>query len=178
VDDDGDTLSECAGDCDDGDPGSLPGGVEICDGRDNDCNSITDDGADPDGDGAMVCDCAPMDGTLLQTPEGISGLDVSRTGPGYRFVWEDQAATAGTATLYDIHSGAISALRADGGFSSGSCLADDLPEAWFDYTGPGPTPGDALYFMIRGQNACPAGTGTYGTPNRDATAAQSASRCE
>jgi len=33
-----------AGDCDDLDPGSYPGAVEVCDGADNDCNSQVDDG--------------------------------------------------------------------------------------------------------------------------------------
>ena len=46
-------------DCDDGSPAVHPGGVELCDGLDNDCNSSIDDGAvdavtwypDADGDG-------------------------------------------------------------------------------------------------------------------------------
>ncbi len=32
-----------AGDCDDRDPDAHPGAVEVCDGRDNDCNGLTDE---------------------------------------------------------------------------------------------------------------------------------------
>jgi hypothetical protein len=69
-DDDGDGAadSRCPGvgsDCDDRDATVRPGAVEICDGRDNDCNGMIDDGAttiswylDADGDG-YGSDAAP-----------------------------------------------------------------------------------------------------------------------
>ncbi len=41
---DGDGVTTCDGDCDDGDPAVLPGAVEICDGVDNDCQGGVDDG--------------------------------------------------------------------------------------------------------------------------------------
>lgn len=34
----------CGDDCDDTNPNAFPGAVEVCDGADNDCNGITDDG--------------------------------------------------------------------------------------------------------------------------------------
>jgi len=37
---DSDGASFCAGDCDDADPAVQPGAVEICDGRDNDCDGV------------------------------------------------------------------------------------------------------------------------------------------
>lgn len=52
------TLASCSGpsgyvatgdDCDDADRSSFPGGIEVCDGRDNDCNGTIDD-APSDGD--------------------------------------------------------------------------------------------------------------------------------
>ncbi|MFY1826978.1 putative metal-binding motif-containing protein, partial [Myxococcus fulvus] len=61
-----DTVSDCrqpagyvavAGDCNDGNPSIKPGAAEVCDGADNDCDSLTDEGVlgtfhrDADGDG-------------------------------------------------------------------------------------------------------------------------------
>ena len=56
TDDDADTFSECEGDCDDGDDTSFPGGVEACDGADNDCDPATDELVDADGDTFALCD--------------------------------------------------------------------------------------------------------------------------
>ena len=46
-------------DCDDSDPDVHPGALETCDGKDNDCNGIIDEGfEDADGDGYAYCvDC-------------------------------------------------------------------------------------------------------------------------
>lgn len=43
VDADDDGFSPSEGDCDDLDPTSFPGGTEVCDGADNDCNDTIDD---------------------------------------------------------------------------------------------------------------------------------------
>jgi len=45
LDDDQDTFiaMDCGGDdCDDGDPSSYPGAIEVCDGKDNDCDGLVD----------------------------------------------------------------------------------------------------------------------------------------
>ncbi len=56
--DPGPGTSTIAGDCNDGDAGSFPGAAEVCDGLDNDCDGIVDEGLartpywfDTDGDG-------------------------------------------------------------------------------------------------------------------------------
>ncbi len=68
-------------DCDDGDPGVHPGAGEVCDGADQDCNGLADDGLpfetyflDEDGDGygtytVATVSCEPVAGYVLQ-PSG------------------------------------------------------------------------------------------------------------
>jgi len=51
VDGDGYYNFGCDGsDCDDGDPAVNPGGLEVCDGADNDCDEVVDEGCAPAGD--------------------------------------------------------------------------------------------------------------------------------
>ncbi len=47
----GDYLTKVAGDCDDNDNTTKPGGKEICDAVDNNCNTVKDEGCDDDSDG-------------------------------------------------------------------------------------------------------------------------------
>jgi len=51
LDRDFDGESSCDGDCDDTDPTFRTTTVEACDGEDNDCNGLVDDGVGPDADG-------------------------------------------------------------------------------------------------------------------------------
>ena len=57
-DGDGYDNRACGGDdCDDIDPDTYPGAVELCDGKDNDCEgAVSDDEADEDGDGWRICE--------------------------------------------------------------------------------------------------------------------------
>jgi putative metal-binding protein len=50
----------CGDDCDDRNAAALPGGNEICDGVDNDCNGVVDDGASltPSGEAVLVSEGA------------------------------------------------------------------------------------------------------------------------
>jgi hypothetical protein len=79
--------------------------------------------------------------------------------------------------VYDVYSGLLSDLRSFGEFSLGACLQDDLPSPSFDHVAADPSPGVGLYFIVRGQNDCPAGTGTFGNANRDTTAGASVEAC-
>jgi len=42
MDSDEDGVSICQGDCDDNDPNNYPGNQEVCDGQDNDCDTLVD----------------------------------------------------------------------------------------------------------------------------------------
>jgi len=70
TDKDGDGFSACTlpPDCDDDDPTVHPGAPEICDGKDNNCNCLVDDGVavDADGDGFTTCggDCDDSDASV------------------------------------------------------------------------------------------------------------------
>lgn len=58
------------GDCDDGSPFVLPGSEEKCDGLDNNCNFLVDEGfADVDGDG--IADCLDLDDDNDNVPDGV-----------------------------------------------------------------------------------------------------------
>jgi hypothetical protein len=74
---DGDTRCLCdpngsgysiqAGDCNDSDPNTHPGAIELCDGKDNDCDGMipSDETTDADKDGVVACkDCDDNDVTI------------------------------------------------------------------------------------------------------------------
>ena len=134
--------------------------------------------ADGDGDAAGdACDCAPQDNSAFAIPVTVEILSVEDISGGYRFSWNSQASTAGTGTAYDIFTGNVLALRPSGNFSTGTCREENRATTTYDYIAPEPPIGDAHYLMLRGQNACPNGTGTYGNVNRDTKAAASAHPC-
>lgn len=70
-DDDLDTFSEDEGDCDDTNSIIRPGGIEACNGLDEDCNGLTDDGVTPP-DG--VCPSRGVCASIVPICVGASGF--------------------------------------------------------------------------------------------------------
>ena len=78
VDADGDGHIRCGDDCDDADPATYEGAVEICDRRDNDCDgALPPDELDLDGDSFPVCaECDDSSAARFPgNPETCDGLD-------------------------------------------------------------------------------------------------------
>ncbi len=69
-------TAQAAGDCDDGNNAISPGAIEICDGKDQNCNQIADETCDKDGDG--YCDAlAVVVGNPPSCPKGVGDCDDS-----------------------------------------------------------------------------------------------------
>jgi hypothetical protein len=106
-------------------------------------------------------DCAPADPAVFAAPPRVLGLRVERApgGGAETLIWDDLDVVAGEGTAYDVVAGSISDLVSDRGFGRVQCGASALPAASFSSAIPDPSPGDAVYFVVRGRNAC--GSGTY-----------------
>ncbi|MCI0410138.1 MAG: hypothetical protein L0191_16540 [Acidobacteria bacterium] len=106
-------------------------------------------------------DCFPSDpGTFAAPPEAL-GLSVTDAGGGAVTIsWASLDPVVGPGAIYDVLSGAISQLISDRGYTRASCLANTLTDTPFTDSLPGPPPGQATYYLVRGRNAC--GLGTYG----------------
>ncbi len=74
VDADGDGVTVADGDCDDADPALYPGRGEDCDGLDNNCNSVVDEGL-PDADDDGTADCVDVEECDGVDNDGDSEID-------------------------------------------------------------------------------------------------------
>ena len=84
MDRDGDGISSGDGDCDDNDPNNFPGNTEVCDGQDNNCDDLIDEGFDQDNDGISDCfDNCPTSSNPSQTDADCDGVgDICDQWPG------------------------------------------------------------------------------------------------
>ena len=183
---DGDGLPDSPelGDVDVGAYESLGGCLaqpEVCDGADNNCDTVIDEGfpntdgdsqadcldTDDDNDGALDAgDCAPLDGTAFGSPVEIANVTASGTSPT-QIGFDTQA--IGSGTRYQTMSGLLLRLAATGAFQESFCAVTSLTAAPWPDSRPAPPLGDGWFYLVRAYNAC--GLGTYGSALRDAPGA-------
>jgi hypothetical protein len=150
-------------DCDDTNASVSPLNVELCDGLDNNCNQVVDEGfADTDGDHVADCsDCSPLNAGVWGVPVEVADVDVAEAA-GTVVSWQQQL--LGPATMYEVATGVIS-VQGQVDFVAGSCLGPAVSASPVVDSGPEPPAGTARYYMVKSRNSC--GAGTYGTPARD-----------
>lgn len=119
IDRDRDGVSTCAGDCDDGDPAVFPAAAEVCDGRDQNCDGVADEGVLSEcGDCRPGCrrETRPDATGWMPTPETSAGVEVdpdgalvlSATRAETYFAWIADY-VRGTITKLDTRDGSQSA---------------------------------------------------------------------
>ncbi len=147
-----------ASDCNDSDAAIYPGAPELCDGIDQDCDTVADN--------APPVSSRPV-------------LEVTSVGGSARLQWT----VAPSASMYDIVRGGLAALTTSAGDFAGAtdaCLADDL--ATTSVVDGDPTvAGDGAWYLVRGTTCSGAGSYDDGGAGlaapRDASIAASASAC-
>jgi len=119
--------------------------------------------ADADTDGVIDAeDCAPDDPSAFSAPPRIRDLTLAQSATT-DLSWSDPADVAGPGTTSDITGGVLGDLLASGGFSAASCMATGLDQPLWSDERPGPSPGEGLYYLVRGRNTCADGPWGYGS---------------
>jgi hypothetical protein len=143
TDDDGDGLSECAGDCDDSDP------------------QCTFDCTDADGDGIPQCagDCDDSDDQNWSVPG--EATDLVFLSDGQSLLWSPPATPGGISPYYDLLR---SGTAAD--FVTATTCIESNDGADTQALDPdSPPPGSIYYYLACAENACgrgPAGKDSAG----------------
>ena len=171
------------------------GGIEICDGIDNDCNGTVDDGSgldtdgdfvddacdncpqkanptqlDTDGDGhGDACDCSPNSPGIWETPAAIEGVRATKypNNPDYLTLsWDGLEQQAGPDVTYQVVSGSLDLLGGQSAFTDARCLGFFEGQGTTWTVWDGPNPGPALWYLVRGSSSCGPGTYDSGAPSQ------------
>jgi hypothetical protein len=138
-----------------------PDGDEWADEGHDNCPGISNPTqADSDGDEAgNACDCLPSNPAAKTPPGEVPGVALAGSSPT-TVAWESLAEFAGSGTVYDVVSQALSGLSAPGGpYGSPTCLVNNSATTHVDDSRVAPS-GDGYLYLVRGSNAC--GVGTFG----------------
>jgi len=133
----------------------LDGIGNACDNCPATANSNQSD-VDADGVGDS-CDCSPSDGGAFAIPAETGGLLVASDKTS--IMWIMTPGASGSGTVHDLARGVITQLPVGGGASE-MCVASGVsgPSA---ADGSTPATGTGFWYLVRGRNAC--GAGTYGS---------------
>jgi len=111
-------------------------------------------------------DCNDSDPGAKAIPAAVAALRLS--GGGTVLSWTSQSASAGSGTVYDVVTGAVSELRADGSFARAVCLASGVVGTGYLETRTSPGPDEGIYYLVRAANGCGLGTLGESSAPRDA----------
>lgn len=157
-------------DCNDSLSAIHPGAQEVCNGLDDDCDGLIDEGFDSDGDGVATCagDCNDADPIDWATPGEVRDLLLfSNLATGVTTLgWTPPAVIGSKALRYDVLR---STSPADFTSPLTACLESDDGSDTIAVDSLTPAVGTCQYYLVRAENFCPQGMGPLGTTSSGAT---------
>jgi hypothetical protein len=129
-------TAKTSGDCNDTCPTCTPGAIELCDGNDNNCDNVVDDGCNVDGDG--YCTAAKVTvGTPPVCPKGGGDCNDGNGSvyPAAQELCNLQDDNCNGIVDENADAGCQSAPNANGKCVSGSCKIVACSTGFYDFNG-------------------------------------------